>query len=260
MNIDVTMTSVIRPEILENTLETFFKYVFSKEYNYSLILNIDCIGDDRYGPDDILVVARKYFSSIQYNIEKEPNFPKAVRWIWSHSKSEFVFHLEDMWDAKIKTNFHDLVHVMTEYPSIANLFLFKNILANGSSPPFFYSRYKSKEDRRLFLMVTKPLLSPGLYRGEFLRRYAFMMNDIDNPELQIWGDKYVAEDGMAETNNKKYLLQWEYAIYTGNWLFPFWNCRKLATHLVSGRRWKREHGFFKETPFSPWKKLECEKK
>jgi hypothetical protein len=259
MNIDVTMTAVIRPEVLENTLSSFFKYIFSSSYTYSLILNIDCIGDDAYKSNDVIDIAKKYFSSITCNISQNPNFPKAVKWVWFHSQSEFVFHLEDMWNARMSINFNDLVYVLDQYPDIANIFLFKALLADGSPEPTFYDGYKNYNDRRMFLQSDKPLLSPGLYRGEFLRSYANMMNDVDNPELQIWGDKETHRDGMADCNNKEYLSKWKYVIYSGNWKLPFWSCRKQVVDLFLGRQWKKRHGFKKDTSFSPWKRVECEK-
>jgi hypothetical protein len=43
--IDITMTAVIRPTILERTLESIVKNIVTKEHRFRLIINIDPVGE-----------------------------------------------------------------------------------------------------------------------------------------------------------------------------------------------------------------------
>ena len=82
------------------------------------------------------------------------------------------------------------------------------------------------------------------------------MNDSDNPELQIWGDKKEPNDNKGSVRMKKCLDRWDYTLYAGNWNLPFWNCAIPVVSMAQGRIWKIEHGFYKETHFTPWRKVE----
>lgn len=255
MDIDITITAVIRPEILEKTLESFFRNVFTQTHNYRAVINIDPLGDTSSTLNDMRDVIAKYFTNSHSHASFAPNFPKAVKWVWSHSRTDLVFHLEDMWLSKVPINFEDLVDVMTRYEKLASINLYKNILAEGSPPPEFYPHYDKIEDRRKFLRIDRPLLSPGLYRGKFVRRVAELMSENDNPELQIWGDKDSPQDGLASSGLKSYLREWDYSLYTGHWWFPFWICRQPAVSMLQGRIWKKKHGFVKKNHFAPWEFL-----
>ena len=257
-NIDLTITSVVRPDLLEKVLESFSNKTFFKsrgKYQINAILNIDPIGDPEYSFVDVMDVVTKFYPYLYANNPLKPNFSKAVQWVWSNSSADYVFHLEDMWIFRDYINLEIMVDILNNHPRIACVNLHKVMLADGSPEPNFYKNYKDKKYRRLFLQIEKPLLSPGLWRGEFVRNFAKIMNDEDNPELQLWGDKKMARDGMASKEIKDFLNQWDYSIYAANWKLPFWKCSKQAVSLAEGRKWKRSKGFYKENPWAPWKKV-----
>ena len=253
--IDITTTATIRPEILEKTFSSFWEHMFSQyDYDYRLIINIDPIGDDSYSQEDVLNVAESYFSDTICNSPDSHNFPKAVRMVWGNTTSDYVFHLEDMWLALAHINLDHLVYILDNYSDIGCVNLYKYVLSNGAPEPNFY-QYTQKKDRRLFLQIRDPLLSPGLYRGDCVRRLAKVMNNVDNPELQIWGDKKEPNDRRGSVKVKKCLSKWDYAIYAGNWKFPFWRCAKPIVNMAQGRVWKQQKGFYKKNHFAPWEKV-----
>lgn len=255
-SIDITMTATLRPEILEKTLSSFWLNMFSQyDYDYRLIINIDPIGDCGCLSEDVLDVANSYFSNVIYNCPDSHSFPRAVKWVWSKSTSDYVFHLEDMWLSLAHINLQHLVYIIDNYPKIGCVNLYKYVLSDGAPEPNFY-HYKDNKDKRLFLQIRDPLLSPGLYRGKCVRGLSKVMNDSDNPELQIWGDKAVPNDGKGSVKLKKRLDRWDYAIYAGNWKLPFWRCATPVVNMSQGRVWKHKHGFFKKTHFTPWEKVE----
>lgn len=254
--IDITTTATLRPEILEKTFSFFWEHIFSHyDYDYRLIINVDPIGDESYSQEDVLDVAKSFFSHINYNFPDKNSFPKAVKWVWSHSYSDYVFHLEDMWLISEFANLSHLVHILDNYSEIGCVNLYKYVLSDGAPKPNFY-RYNDKQDRKLFLQIRNPLLSPGLHRGSFVRKISKRMNSVDNPELQIWGDKKVPNDHKASSRLRRALGSYDYAIYAGNWKLPFWNCARYPVDMYQGRRWKKKYGFYKETNFTPWEKIE----
>ncbi len=253
--IDITTTATIRPELLEKTYSTFWENIFSKcDYDFRLVINIDPIGDDVYCQGDVLRVAESFFSKVVYNCPQTPNFSLAVKWVWSNSTSDYVFHLEDMWKSHHIVDLNKMVHILDNYSKVAYVNLHKYVLSDGSYEPRFYD-YHNKEDRRLFLQIQDPLLSPGLFRGSFVRKIYKLMNDKDNPELQIWGDKDKPNDGEASIQVKKFLSSYDYVIYAGNWKMPFWLCGRPEVDMFAGRKWKNKHGFYKKTHFTPWEKI-----
>ena len=253
--IDVTTTATIRPEIIEHTYISFWKNIFSKcNYDFRLIINIDPIGDTKYCVNDIIDISKKFFKDIIFNSPEIHNFSKAVKWVWSNSSSKYIFHLEDMWESNKCVDLNKLVYILDNYSKIAYVNLHKYVLSDGSYKPIFY-QYLKKEDKRLFLQIQYPLLSPGLYRGDFVRQISKLMNDEDFPELQIWGDKEIPNDNLASSEIKKCLSSWDYSIYAGNWILPFWECGRPEVDMFKGRKWKKKHNFYKKTPFSFWEKI-----
>jgi hypothetical protein len=257
-DINLTITSVIRPDLLQKVLESVSDKIFLKtstKYQISAIVNVDSIGDPLYSAIDVINVVNKFFPVIYANISSKPCFTKAVKSVWRNSFSKYVFHLEDMWLFLEDINLESLIEILDNHPKIACINLHKVVLADGSQEPGFYKSYKDdKKYRKLFLEIEKPLLSPGLWRGEFVRNFSHIMNDVDNPELQLWGDKKMSRDSLADEKTKEFLGKWDYAIFSGNWLLPFWRCRKQVVSLEDGRKWKRRHKFYKENPWSSWKK------
>lgn len=259
--IDITTTATLRPEILENTYKSFWDQLSKEsknEYNFRLTINIDPIGDERYTQQDVLEVAEKYFgkNKVWHIMPSTNNFAYAVQCLWSGTESKYVFHLEDTWQFNKCIDLNKLVYIIDNYPNIAYINFFKGRLTDTSPKPTFYSTYNTKEDRKLFLQIDRPLLSPGLFRGEFVREISNLMSKTDNPELQIWGHSKEVGDYKASDKLQECLNGWDYVIYTEYWRLPFWYFAQKEVDATMGRKWKTKHNFRKKTPFSPWEKIE----
>ena len=254
MIIDVTTTATLRPEVLRETYELFWKNFFSgcnPNYQFRLIINVDPIGDSAYCQEDVLNVAKDFFPRVCYNFPNHNSFPKAVKWVWSHTFYDYVFHLEDMWSSNTPTDLEKMIYILDNYPKIAYVNLNKGILTDQSPFPNYYE-YQNKDDVRLFMQIDKPLLSPGLFRGKFVREFSKKMSDSDNPELQLWGDSKEPGDKGGSDSRKKYLSTWDYVIYMGNCALPFLPLANREVTMTRGRVWKKSHGIFKSTHFTPW--------
>lgn len=98
--IDITMTAVVRPEILERTLASFARNLFKsyKDYGTRLIINIDPVGGDEVDLESMIDVIEQNFNSYTVRVAKIPNFAKAFKWCWQQVTAPYVFNLEDDWE------------------------------------------------------------------------------------------------------------------------------------------------------------------
>lgn len=196
---DITMTAVLRPEVLQTTLASFNKNLFGDISNHRLIINIDPVGGVKV--QDVLDVIYKFFRKdmVVYNTPKEPHFGKAAKWCWERIESKYVFHLEDDWELVRKVEMDDLIGILNNNPDIASvrLLIYKSRYMKGH-----FKNTKSK----YFIMNDTLTLNPCLYRGEFLKGLSKIMNPNLNPELQVVTAKSNSDIG-------KYRCKWHYAVY-----------------------------------------------
>lgn len=236
MNIDVTMTSVLRPSIIENTLKTYTKRLFKNKNNYRLIINIDPIGQD-IDPEEVLNICRKYFDRIVHNIPSEPSFPKAVKWVWSKSTSEFVFHLEDDWELSVDLDMFELVKILIGNPELACVRLYKDQIPNKPTPVMLGCRYVDTKkgflipDKRNQKSIDQFGLNPVLIRRSFIDEALPLMVDDFDPEKQF--RKVNPNQRMVE-----FIKKWKYSIYGKPGL-------QRVTFGFKGARWREKHGFKK---------------
>lgn len=94
--LDVCMTALRRPELLELTLESFSRRVFPAWRHIRLIANIDPLGDPADLDRTIELMQRHSHESL-IRVTDRGNFTDAVRWCWQQASSPQVLHLEDDW-------------------------------------------------------------------------------------------------------------------------------------------------------------------
>jgi hypothetical protein len=123
MNIDFTTTAMARPEILEQTYQSFSENLRGLDLNKCrLFINIDPLpeGVNRNG---CIVVAKKYFKEVVVNLPEEPNYTAAYNWLWSSAESEFIFNLEDDWRLAVEVRWSDLIAYFKKYPQLLSVAL-----------------------------------------------------------------------------------------------------------------------------------------
>jgi hypothetical protein len=231
MKIDITMVAVIRPELVRRTLKSIIKNIVDNPDRFTLILNIDPIGE-KTKPKKVAKVAKEYFSNVIYNIAKKPSFPKAVKWVWENSYSPFVFHIEDDWDIARKIDINHMIKIMNKYQDLSSLRLYK--YRTPKSKKFFtfscaweYNKdgfYVAKDWRKQFG------LNPILIRREFIDEALPRMRDNVNPEKQFRD----TQEYMREIIKK-----WKYGLYTNPGDGP------LA--IDTGTQWRNKTNFVKPT-------------
>jgi len=225
--IDITTTATIRPEVFRATLQSFNKF-FSKNNDYHLIINIDAIGEDK-DPDFMIEIGRQFFDHITYNISTEPNQGQAVIWTWKQTKADFVFHLEDDWRLLKDIHIDQMLPVMLKYSRIAGLRLNKNKI----------KYITDKEKRRSFIVYSKLVLNPMLFRGSFIRNIINSCHINTNIEQQL----QVAFRSF-KCHPTKYFIGIFCAAGVGRYVKDV------------GRDWSKIHGFrhSKGMDFTTWKR------
>ncbi len=201
MKIDITTTATYRPELLEKTFNSFWRFIFSRypENNYRLVINIDPVGREELYPGQIedisfrmLEFCRSYFDDVYVNFPKVANFAKAFKWCWDNVRvdADYVFHIEDDWELLRPVNFSRMLFLFRKYPELIILRL--NAFAS--------SELTTKNWNLLlpwngdFFEVSSSLKGtigfcghPSLIDADFIRGARVYLDGIHNPEKEMKG-------------------------------------------------------------------------
>ena len=188
MKIDIAMTATRRPEIIRRTLESFVNNLFGTTDNLRLIINIDPIGLP-INSLKVVDVVREYFDDIVYNLPEKADFNTAFRHVLSSCRSDFVFHLQDDWEAMYPIDFDKMVEILTTEKDLALLRLSmfaseKDRLVNWDTCSFpwngnYFECPYDKQKRFGFCG------HPSLIKRKFLDATVPLMNRLHNPENQF---------------------------------------------------------------------------
>jgi hypothetical protein len=186
--IDVTIVATRRPALLEPTLTVFQERVFRHFTLSEAFVNIDPIWGDEADERECIEIVQTLLPNATIFTPSTPGFCSAVKRVWTATKADFIFHLEDDWNVtedirpSILDSFSD--------PSIAQVSLVsqqKNWDRKRRGDFHYVKRHP-----RLFGFLKLPYrkkmtaftTSPAFTRGEFARRWAFLMNENLDPEKQ----------------------------------------------------------------------------
>ena len=164
ISLEFTTTACNRPEILEQTYQSYTKNLKNIDFTTStLYINIDPAPDNT-NISEVITVARKYFGNVIYNIPTEPNFAQAILWCFQQVKGDYFFHLEDDWNLMREVDIHDMIEVIKQ-PNILQCILNK----------------KNINPRELY----EPAFIPSLFQTKIINVYIKLMNNESNPESQM---------------------------------------------------------------------------
>ena len=241
-HVDITMTAVLRPEIIKKTLDSFCENLFfNKDYKYRLIINIDPIGNEGAKPKKIVKLCKLYFDDVIFNIPDKASFPKAVIWGWKQIKSNYTFHLEDDWILNRKVELRRLIKMLEKNPKLACMRLYKHNIPNKKNPRLFNSPYNYKDGFFVGSDRKKQFgLNPVLIRSSYIHEALPLMVEDKNPEKQFrYGNKKMRD----------FVMKWQYAIYgkPGD---------KALVWGKNGLHWRQRSKYMKPRdgkPFLTWK-------
>lgn len=228
--IDIAMTAVIRPKILNGTLLTIIKNVVDDIDRFRLIINIDPVGDD-VDPMKVIDVAKNYFKEVVWNIPESPSFPKAVKWVWSKVETPYFFHWEDDINILRRIDVNDMIKILKKYDKLSSLRLYRDHTPNKKVFHTFSCKWRYNEDGFYLASDWKKQfgLNPILIKKDFIDQALPRMKNDYNPEKQF---RY-SQDYMRTV-----IKEWHYGLYT----------RPGDLRMVDGRKgkkWKQKYGLDK---------------
>lgn len=244
MKIDVTTTATIRPELLEKTFKSFYKYMFKDtSADLRLIMNIDPIGEPGVRLSEMTLVAAKYFGSdMSISLADTGNFSAACKRVWSAVEAPYLFNLEDDWELLRHVDLDEMIRVMDAHSNLAILRL-----------PFTDSESTRAKQWNLWypwngVYFQCPAIyrnaagfcgHPSLIRTEFMEKVANRLRTDMCPEKQIKGQ---------DEFSKSLLSKWEFGVFQKP------HDSKAIRDI--GRQWRYEHNFQKNNKgayyFTTW--------
>jgi len=254
IDLDITTTATLRPDILQRTYQSFTDKLLKPGIaKYHCVLHIDRIGMDVI-PTEVLAVARSFFDDVTWRISDNPNFGLAQKWTWSHSRSEFLFNLEDDWQLIRDVDLSEMLSIMQRNPTLAHLRLSTfptKTLPEGSRKgsglclrqwnayiPWNGEFFEVPQRLNCKLGYSN---CPSLVRGEFARNVAIYFRDDYSPEKTLKG---------RFRELRKELSRWRFGAYQEPHTKSSGSIRDI------GRKWREENDFFKHRGFGfkTWQK------
>lgn len=224
--IDITMTAVIRPALLEKSLNTIIKNVCKDREGFRLIINIDPVGE-AIKPIKVVKTVQKYFDDVIFNIPKKPSFPKAVKWVWSQATAPYIFHWEDDVDILRPIDVDHMIKILEDNPKLSSLRLYKERTPKSRKGFNIFNCHWVYHDEGFYVAKDWKRqfgLNPILIKSEFVKEAVTKMVEHTNPEKQF---RY------SQPYMRGLIKKWQYGIYA----------KPGETRLIDGRkgeRWKQK--------------------
>lgn len=242
--IDITMTAVLRPSILSETLVTIKNNVCKDQIDrFRLIINVDPVGED-IDASKVIKTAQKNFKNIIYNISSVPSFPRAVKWVWSKATAPYILHWEDDVDILHPVDIDDMISILERHPELSSLRLYKADTPKSKSFHTFSCRWKYNEEGFYIASDWKRQfgLNPILIKSDFIKEAVSRMTEDVNPEKQF---------RESQKHMRSLIKKWRYGLYT----------KPGAPRMIDGRKgqeWKNDQGIDKPrgVTFTEWVKKE----
>ena len=241
--IDITMTATLRPSLVERTFISIVdKIVRGERDRYRLIINVDKIGEN-IQQKTVIKIAKKYFNDIIFNLPETPSFPRAVKWVWGNSTSNYIFHIEDDWEIVRFVDVDNMIRLLDKYKKLSSLRLNKYHTPNKKVIKLFDGIWKYCEKDKFYITDDWKKqfgLNPILIKREFINRALPCMVDNVNPEKQF-------------RESQEYMVNvirvWNYGLYSNPGDPP------LVVDI--GADWKQKNNFEKPVKsFLTWIKKE----
>ncbi len=212
--IDICIVTTLRPEILRETLDSFF-HIVKRRTNLRLIVNIDCVPN--YNIKDMksmLIEIAFYVGNFGvrtiFNHCSKGNFARAVKIVWGKTIADYVFNLEDDWTFLKEIDLEKCIERMEK-------------------ENFDYMRFPKVNAQHLNCLH-KVALQPSLWKGDVVRNLAKHMTIDKDPEKQL-------RTGQGNEELDKILIELQnkgLKDYCSEWC-----CKDI------GREWREERGLVK---------------
>jgi hypothetical protein len=213
IEVDVTLVTTRRPDLLARTLESFARHLFDRVCVRRAFINIDPLWGDGRDEREVESICRAYFYKTAFRKPERPSLGAAVKWLWSQPETDWFLHLEDDWILRRAINIARLAREM-RIPKVVQIQFNRDrkyILRHGAVRPKKFST------------------GPSLVYKWFGHSASALMNPDLDPEKQFYNGLNPRLTQMAS----RYLL-----CYHGGWL-----TRRPIRDI--GRDWRKARGIEK---------------
>lgn len=184
-DLDVTLVSGRRPDLLRRTLASFQDRIFANFSVANFYANIDPIfgdADDHAACRDAI---RSLFPDAVITEPAEPSFGRAVKTLWAATRSKVVLHLEDDWVMNEQLRPEDVFPLLSG--NVSALMLVAKLDGQGRAKLF---NEKTRKVKFLGVTVRRKSVStfgtsPRFLSGDFARGCAALMDPDLDPEKQM---------------------------------------------------------------------------
>jgi hypothetical protein len=188
--LDLTIVAARRPDLLSRTLRSFQDRLFRHFQIATAILNIDPVWGDDADAQRCADATKQYFPTAMVFTPETPGFCAAVKRVWSATKADFIFHLEDDWEITEDIDQSILDYFKDSSLAQVSLVAKEKNWDRARRGDFHYVKRRGP----LFGPIKSPFrkkvpaftTAPAFTRGEFARRWADLMNPALDPEKQAY--------------------------------------------------------------------------
>ncbi|MGR6431473.1 glycosyltransferase family 2 protein [Rhizobium sp. PAMB 3174] len=202
--LDLCIVAGRRPDLLGQTLDSFAASVFPNLNIRNILVNVDPIFGDVEDEAACVACVKSHFPQTEIFTPGAPGFGAAVKRLWSATKSDYVFHLEDDWIALTKVGEEMLEHFAD--PTVMQV-SFHTADQNWDIAKNGHLHRRNEYVRLLgikiplFRSFPKFTTSPSILRGDFARKAASLMDVSRDPEKQFYSGVNSALERFAAPYN-----------------------------------------------------------
>jgi hypothetical protein len=185
---DLTFVSGARPELMEKTLQSFSRHVFSNLEFKNSFFNIDPIFGGDAEVAECTRIAKKYFKDAVIHVPNEPSFGAAVKRLWLSTADNHVLHLEDDWEIQFPIEECVVNEKMSDDVGMLQLAIESRQKYGGD---FLYI---TKRKRILGVEIYANKVnaygtSPRFFRRGLCQKFGTLLKEHLDPEKQVYKNK-----------------------------------------------------------------------
>ena len=223
-SLDLTLVAGSRPELLQKTLESFKKHVFSYISIAQVFVNIDRHGGTESDRSECVNRVLSFFPHAYISTPALNSFGGAVKHLWSLPQAQNFLHLEDDWVATRDVRLDRLKFA----PDIRTKQWF---LVKPQVSQSILTSYRYRPVRGIPFFLPNPLspaftTSPSIINSAFAHKISRLLKADLNPEKQMFNALNPRLEEELKKFRSKALVSW--------WEKPF--------ICDIGREWQKAQG------------------
>jgi hypothetical protein len=187
-NFDLTFVSGARPELMEKTLKSFSKFVFSNLTFENAYFNIDPIFGGEVEVKECTRIARSFLNNAIIYTPRQPSFGAAVKRLWLSTSENHVLHLEDDWEIDYAVGENTVKDRFVDDVGMLQLAI-ESREKYGGDFLFITKRKRILGFEIYSRKVNAYGTSPRFFRGGLCQKFGALLRENLDPEKQVYKNK-----------------------------------------------------------------------